>query len=125
MQLGSPQNCASNPEWANQNYVYDAASGKYPGVSTIADSNIPRNVTMTMPQFTSEAQQVAPNPQPQLTPADLLKPLPSIVSTAPTELPAPCDGMADWIGKNPMMAVGILAGFAWLVLGDKSGRVRG
>lgn len=86
----------------------------------IADSNIPRNVTMVMPQLVKQVQEVAPNPQPQLTPADLLKPLPSIVNTEPVQLPT-CSGISEWVDQNPMMAVGVLGVLAYFVFGMGKG----
>jgi hypothetical protein len=82
-------------------------------------TQVPQNVTMTMPTITGTANVTIPAPQPGLQPSDLLRPLPSIVSTAPVNVSAPCSAVSDWVGRNPLLGVGILAGLAWLVFGKK------
>ena len=57
--------------------------------------------------------------QPGLTPASLLNPMPSITNSVPTVVGPDCTGINQWINDNPLMAVGILAGLAFLMLGGK------
>jgi len=107
-----------------QEQIYACSAAGYVGVriaspgSGIANSNIPKNVTMVMPTITGTAEAVMPNPYAQLSPGDLLKPLPSIANSAPVEMgSAPCDRFTEWINRNPLLAVGLLAGLAYFTFG--------
>lgn len=72
---------------------------------------LPTPTTMVMPGMVVTAQTVAPDPQPDLTPQDLLKPLPSIVDNQPTQV-AQCNSFAQWVDANPVMAGLLLVGLA-------------
>lgn len=79
---------------------------------------MPVPTTMTMPGMVTTAQLTSPNPQPDLAPQDLLKPLPTIVDNQPTQL-AQCNSFSDWVDQNPLLAGGLLLGLAWVVFGKK------
>ena len=57
--------------------------------------------------------------QPGLTPSSLLNPMPSITNSTPAVVGPACTGINQWINDNPLFAVGILAGIAFLMLGGK------
>lgn len=73
---------------------------------------MPAPTTMVMPGMTLTAQSVGPNPQPSLTPQDLLRPLPTIVDNQPTQI-AQCNSFSEWVDANPLLAAGLLLGLAW------------
>lgn len=79
---------------------------------------MPAPTTMTMPGMVTTAQLTSPNPQPSLTPQDLIKPLPSIVDNQPTQL-AQCNSFSEWVDQNPLLAGGLLLGLALVVFGRK------
>ena len=90
----------------------------------IADSSIPRNVTTVMPSLVAQANtqaliQSAVQEQPVLTPGDLSRPLPSIVTTEPVQVGPVCDPMTAWINDNPMLALGVLGVLAYFTFGHK------
>ncbi len=59
--------------------------------------------------------------QPGLTPSSLLNPMPSITNSTPQVVGPACTGVNQWINDNPLFAVGILAGLAFLMLGGGKG----
>jgi hypothetical protein len=79
---------------------------------------MPAPTTMTMPGMVATAQVMGPNPKPDLTPQDLIKPLPTIVDNQPTQI-AQCNSFSEWLDQNPMLAGGLLLGLAWFVFGKK------
>ena len=79
---------------------------------------MPAPTTMTMPGMVTTAQVTSPNPKPDLTPQDLLKPLPTIVDNQPTSV-AQCNSFSQWVDQNPLLAGGLLLGLAWVVFGRK------
>ncbi len=80
--------------------------------SYIPRSAMPAPTTMTMPGMTATAQATSPNPQPDLAPMDLVRPLPTIVNNQPIQI-AQCNSFSEWVDKNPLMAAGLLLGLAW------------
>ncbi len=72
---------------------------------------MPKATTMVMPDMVltsvQQAQAYNGGAQPGLIPADFLKPIPSIVNTAP-EVMAACNPMSDWVNNNPLLAAGLL-----------------
>lgn len=84
---------------------------------------MPKPTTMAMPDMVRTAvaqgaQAAGSSPQPGLIPMDFLKPLPSIVNTAPEQFASPCDPISTWVGENPILAAGVLLGL-WLVVKGK------
>lgn len=88
-------------------------------ISTPGDS-MPVSTTAVMPSITATAQAFGTAPQPGLTPASLLNPMPSITNSTPLVVGQECSGISQWINDNPLLAAGILAGFAFLVFGGGS-----
>ena len=84
----------------------------------IPQAVMPAPTTLSMPGMVTTAQLASPNPQPSLTPQDLIKPLPSIVDNQPTQL-AQCNSFSEWVDQNPVLAGGILLALAWLTFGRK------
>jgi len=87
-------------------------------ISTPADS-MPVSTTAVMPSITTTARALGDVPQPGLTPSSLLNPMPSITNSTPQVVGPACTGINQWINDNPLFAVGILAGLAFLMLGGK------
>jgi len=82
--------------------------------------NRPKAMTAVMPSMTNTALVTTLSPKPDFGPQDLVKPMPSIVNTAPVGEPVPvCDGFTAWVAGNPLLAAGLLAGAAWLVFKGK------
>ena len=84
----------------------------------IPQSVMPAPTTMTMPGMVATAQMTSANPQPGLTPQDLIKPLPTIVDNQPTQL-AQCNSFSDWVDQNPLLAGGMLLALAWFTFMKK------
>lgn len=82
-------------------------------------SVMPQATTAIMPSMTNTAIVATLTNKPEFTPKDLLKPMPSIVNTAPVQAPNPCDGFSQWVSDNPLMAAGLLAGLAWFMFKGK------
>lgn len=80
----------------------------------------PTPTTMVMPAMVITSQTVASDPQPDLTPQDLLKPLPTIVDNQPVEI-TQCNSFAQWVDNNPLMAGLLLVGLAMFTF-HKGGR---
>jgi hypothetical protein len=87
---------------------------------------MPESTTMMLPSITGTAQAAGATTGSSggivqnLSPVDLLKPMPSIVDTAPTVVPGvACDGISQWVNNNPLFAIGALALLAWFVYGKK------
>lgn len=81
----------------------------------IQSQQLPQPTTMIMPGIVDTAQLTQPNTMgnsTDLTPQDLLKPLPSIVDNQPVQV-AQCNSFAQWVDQNPLMAAGLLLGLAW------------
>ena len=103
-------------------------------ISTPADS-MPRSTTAVMPSMaaTVAAKEAVERArahayglrglgdtiQPGLTPSSVLNPMPSITNSTPQVVGPACTGVNQWINDNPLFAVGILAGLAFLLLGGK------
>lgn len=85
---------------------------------TIPQQLLPAPTTMVMPGMTMTAQITSPNPRPDLTPQDLLRPLPTIVDNQPTTI-AQCNSFSQWVDDNPLFAAGLLLGLAWFTFGHK------
>lgn len=85
---------------------------------TIPQAVMPAPTTMAMPGMVTTAQLTTENPQPGLTPQDLIKPLPTIVDNQPTQV-AQCNSFSGWVDQNPMLAGGILLALAWFTFGRK------
>ena len=85
---------------------------------TIPSQVMPAPTTMTMPGMVTTAQMTSANPQPSLTPQDLIKPLPTIVDNQPTQI-AQCNSFSEWVDQNPLLAGGILLMLAWFTFGKK------
>lgn len=79
---------------------------------------MPAPTTMTMPGMTATANVTSPNPKPDLSPQDLIRPLPSIVDNQPTSV-AQCNSFSQWVDQNPMLAGAMLLGLAFIVFGRK------
>jgi hypothetical protein len=84
----------------------------------IPQAVMPAPTTMSMPGMVTTAQLTSQNPQPNLTPQDLIKPLPTIVDNQPTQI-AQCNSFSEWVDQNPLLAGGLLLGFAWVMFGRK------
>lgn len=84
--------------------------------TTIPSQQFPAPTTMTMPGMVTTAQLTSPNPQPSLTPRDLVRSLPSIVDNQPTQI-TQCNSFSEWVDQNPLLAGGVLLGLAWLTFG--------
>lgn len=82
---------------------------------------MPVSTTAVMPSITYSAQLLGQAPQPGLTPASLLNPMPSITNSAPAIVGPTCTGVNQWINDNPLLAAGILAGLAFIMLSEKKG----
>lgn len=79
---------------------------------------MPSATTATMPSITNTAAVVAPVQV--ITPLGMQQRMPQIVNSQPAVMVAPCsDSFAQWVSDNPMLAVGALAGLAFLMLGKK------
>lgn len=89
-------------------------------IGTPADT-MPVSTTAVMPSITYSAQLLATSPQPGLTPASLLNPMPSITNSTPAVIGPACTGVNQWVNDNPLFALGILAGLAFIMLGGKKG----
>lgn len=87
-------------------------------IGPLMDTNqypyVPRPTTKVMPTMVGTAQVAVSDFTPDLTPQDLLLPLPSIVDNQPVVV-AQCDSFAQWVDGNPLLAAGILMGLAWMV----------
>lgn len=82
---------------------------------------MPAPTTMTMPGMVNTAQLTSPDTTgagTQLTPQNLLKPLPTIVDNQPTRI-AQCNSFSEWVDQNPLLAGGILLALAWFTFGRK------
>ena len=86
---------------------------------TIPSQLMPAPTTMTMPGMVTTAQLTSERPQPDLTPRDLLRPLPTIVDNQPTSV-AQCNSFSEWVDQNPFLAGGMLLALAWFTLGRKA-----
>jgi hypothetical protein len=75
---------------------------------------VPKPTTQVMPTMVGTAQVAVSDVVPDLTPGDLLRPLPSIVDNQPVVV-AQCDSFAQWVDENPLLAAGILMGLAYMV----------
>jgi len=75
---------------------------------------VPRPTTQVMPTMVGTAQVAVSDFTPDMTPQDLLRPLPSIVDNQPVVV-AQCDSFAQWVDSNPLLAAGLLMGLAFLV----------
>lgn len=82
---------------------------------------MPSPTTAVMPSITYSAQMLGTSPQPGLTPSSLLNPMPSITNSTPAVVGPACTGVNQWINDNPLFALGILAGLAFIMLGGKKG----
>jgi hypothetical protein len=87
---------------------------------------MPEATTMALPSITGTAQAAgAPIGNTggivqNLSPVDLLKPMPSIVDTSPTVVPGvACDSISQWVNDNPMLAIGALALLAMFIYHGK------
>lgn len=89
-------------------------------LSTPADL-MPISTTAVMPSLTYTANQLSASPQPGLTPASLLNPMPSITNSTPIVVGPTCSGINQWVNDNPLLAAGILVGLAVLVFHGKRG----
>ena len=101
--------------------IYDAAAvGQVIPTESpvIPQAVMPAPTTMSMPGMVTTAQLTSPNPQPNLTPQDLIKPLPTIVDNQPTQI-AQCNSFSEWVDQNPLLAGGMLLALAWLTFGRK------
>lgn len=87
----------------------------------IPQAVMPAPTTMIMPGMVVTAQTIAPDPQPDLTPQDLLKPLPAIVDNQPVQI-AQCNSFAQWVDANPVMAGLLLVGLAMFTFHKGGGR---
>lgn len=87
-------------------------------IATPGDT-MPVSTTAVMPSITYSAQMLGTSPQPGLTPQSLLNPMPSITNSTPVVVGPACTGVNQWINDNPLFAIGILAGLAFLMLGGK------
>ncbi len=87
-------------------------------ISTPGDQ-MPVSTTAVMPSIVYSAQLLGQAPQPGLTPASLLNPMPSITNSLPAIVGPQCTGVNQWINDNPLLAAGILAGLAFLMFGGK------
>ena len=88
---------------------------------------VPNGTTLIMPSIVGAATSTLPpngsGPgSTGLTPVDLLHPLPSIVNTQPVQAPVQCaNPVNQWVNDNPLLAVGVLLGAAYLLLGKDFG----
>ena len=101
--------------------IYDAAAvGQVIPTESpvIPQAVMPAPTTMSMPGMVTTAQLTSANPQPNLTPQDLIKPLPTIVDNQPTQI-AQCNSFSEWVDQNPLLAGGMLLALAWLTFGRK------
>lgn len=89
-------------------------------ISSPADY-MPVSTTAVMPSMAATVARARAlgdvSTQPGLTPASLLNPMPSITNSTPSVVGPACTGINQWISDNPLLAVGILAGLAFLMLG--------
>lgn len=89
-------------------------------------SGMPESTTMMLPTITGTAQAQGATTGSSggivqnLSPVDLLKPMPSIVNTDPTVVPGvACDSISQWVNQNPLFALGALGLLAWFVYSKK------
>ena len=79
---------------------------------------MPQATAAVLPSLVSTINQLNPQ-QSYLTPQDVLKPLPSIVDTAPMVLDqtaaglSGCNPITQWVTDNPLLAAGVLFGVWW------------
>lgn len=86
----------------------------------IIQPTMPQGTPLSMPSVVATATTYLPANNGGLQPSDLLHPLPSIVNTAPVQVPAPCsNSIEQWVSANPMLAVIGLGALAWYVFGKK------
>lgn len=76
-------------------------------INTKADGTV-FQVAQTTPQMAAQHDD-SPSNQSGLSPVNLIRPLPSIVSTAPVNVKEPCSALNQWIGENPLLALISLA----------------
>lgn len=114
MRIGDCNNCGPAPLM-----IPPPPAQIFPATQPAIPSQVlPAPTTMTMPGMTVTANMSNPNPKPDLTPQDLLHPLPTIVDNQPTKI-AQCNSFSEWVDENPLMAGGLLLGLAWFVFGRK------
>lgn len=80
---------------------------------------LPQATTAVMPSMSTTANATQANQQSQLQPTDLLKPMPSIVQSAPVVMDAEAAGLGggfcQWVNDNPLLAGGLLVGAYFLI----------
>ncbi len=106
------------------NYSFTPANTRAPVIPAnspvIIQPTMPQGTPLSMPSVVATATSYLPANNGGLQPSDLLHPMPSIVSTAPVQVPAPCsNSIEQWVSDNPMLAVIGLGALAWYVLGRK------
>jgi hypothetical protein len=81
---------------------------------------MPRPTTAVLPTMTGTARAalVTSNETP-VKPLDLVRELPSIVSTEPVDLTPPCPSFSMWVSEHPCAAGLLLVGAAVLLWGRK------
>lgn len=77
---------------------------------------MPKPTTTVFPTITGTAAVVGEPVQPDISPAQLLRPMPSIVTSQVADI-RPCNGFAQWVADNPAVALAGLVLLGMLAVG--------
>lgn len=111
--------CYTGPQENYDAFLASSCAAQY-STCPCVNQSMPRATTQVLPTMTPTQREAAILPaQGALSPVDLVRPLPTIVTQEPIDMTPPCSGFTDWVAQNQGLAIGLLAVTALLVFGGK------